>query len=213
MLTARRHSARCRIKTGVKRDGAIVAREVEMPPGHGRVRRQRPAGGGPGGAAGARGLPVRELPFRQLRRLYELRACGVHALHRRPAVGVAGGSPDGPNCRKPGPRSRGVPSRPVARPRRADPAGVPGHGRRPAPGPRRGGPHGPTVRRAGPQRRRRLRRRRHRQRSQPRVHRHRQAVERRQRGGHGRQHRGRAGGPHGAEPDRRGRTVASRSSA
>ena len=30
MLTARRHSARCRIKTGVKRDGAIVAREVEI---------------------------------------------------------------------------------------------------------------------------------------------------------------------------------------
>ncbi len=30
MLTARRHSARCRIKTGVKRDGAIMAREVTM---------------------------------------------------------------------------------------------------------------------------------------------------------------------------------------
>ncbi len=30
MLTARRHSARCWIKTGVKRDGSIVAREVRM---------------------------------------------------------------------------------------------------------------------------------------------------------------------------------------
>ncbi len=30
MLTARRHSARCRIRTGVKRNGAIVAREVKM---------------------------------------------------------------------------------------------------------------------------------------------------------------------------------------
>ena len=30
MLTARRHSARCWIKTGVKRDGAIVARDVRM---------------------------------------------------------------------------------------------------------------------------------------------------------------------------------------
>ncbi len=30
MLTARRHSARCQIKTGVKRDGTIMAREVKM---------------------------------------------------------------------------------------------------------------------------------------------------------------------------------------
>ncbi len=30
MLTIRRHSARCRIKTGVKRDGTLVAREAEM---------------------------------------------------------------------------------------------------------------------------------------------------------------------------------------
>ena len=30
MLTARRHSARCRIKTGVKRDGTILARDVKM---------------------------------------------------------------------------------------------------------------------------------------------------------------------------------------
>ena len=30
MLTARRHSARCHIKTGVKRDGTIMAREVKM---------------------------------------------------------------------------------------------------------------------------------------------------------------------------------------
>src|SRR5947208_8263411 len=29
MLTIRRHSARCRIKTGVKRDGTLVAREAE----------------------------------------------------------------------------------------------------------------------------------------------------------------------------------------
>ena len=30
LLTIRRHSAKCRIKTGVKRDGSIVAREAEV---------------------------------------------------------------------------------------------------------------------------------------------------------------------------------------
>jgi len=30
MLTTRRHSARVRIKTGIKRDGTMVAREAEV---------------------------------------------------------------------------------------------------------------------------------------------------------------------------------------
>ena len=115
MLTIRRHSARCRVKTGVRRDGTVVAREAELHLDTGAY-----ADNGPRVAKrvatrihGPYRIP--ELPHRRLRRVYQHRARGFHALHRRTPVDLPAGVAHGRHRPGAGDRPLGVsPQEPAA---------------------------------------------------------------------------------------------------
>ena len=169
--------------------------------GHGCLRRQRPAGGQARGHPDTRAVPHSPLPHRRLRRVHQHGAGGLHALHRRTPGDLSAGVPHG-RCR-PGPRPRpaGVPPQEPVAPQRAPEARRQAHGRGPAHGPAKVGLHGRLGRNRGstggqPGHRRGG----HRLRGHAGVHGDPAAPERRQRGAHGRQHRGGAGGPDRPEP-------------
>ncbi len=88
MVTTRRHNMTCRMRTAATADGRLLAREVECPARHGRLRRQRPARRRDRRRRCARPLPLGRLPRRRVVRLHEPRAGRLVPRLRRDAPPV-----------------------------------------------------------------------------------------------------------------------------
>ena len=118
MMTVRRHSALCRVRTGAKRDGTLVAKQAEVFLKHRRLRRAWAGGDEPHPHADPGAVPAAPHPRRVPLRLHQHRVRGLVPLHRRPPDRLGQRVADGHARRRARPRPPGLPPEEPAAPGR-----------------------------------------------------------------------------------------------
>src|SRR5262249_5829354 len=108
MLTIRRHSATCRIRTGVKRDGTLIAREAEVLMDTGAYADNGPRVAKRAASQDSWSLQDQALQGRHSRGLHQHCAGRLHAFHRRTANDLGLRMSHGYNRTAAGDRSFGI---------------------------------------------------------------------------------------------------------